>query len=250
MNIRQNKIKHKLSNGDIATAVMTPMPITADLIEYMGPYGFDGVWIETEHAAIDFADIPDMTRAADLWNMTSIVRLNLNLPGVIYRTLDVGAQAIVMPHVDTKLQAEEVVKAAKFYPLGARGNYTSRQGIGVENFAQKANDETMIVVLIEDILAVNNLKEILEVDHIDVFYVAPGDLAQSMGLLGKPNHPEVLKTVDKALIQIQDAGRVAGTLVNDDSVESYLDKGVKFVTTSIAPWLEKGAKDFLVRCNK
>ena len=114
MNIRKNKIKHKLSNGDIATAVMTPMPITADLIEYMGPYGFDGVWIETEHAAIDFADIPDMTRAADLWNMTSIVRLNLNLPGVIYRTLDVGAQAIVMPHVDTKLQAEEVVKAAKF----------------------------------------------------------------------------------------------------------------------------------------
>ena len=250
MNIRQNKIKHKLSNGDIATAVMTPMPITADLIEYMGPYGFDGVWIETEHAAIDFADIPDMTRAADLWNMTSIVRLNLNLPGVIYRTLDVGAQAIVMPHVDTKLQAEEVVKAAKFYPLGARGNYTSRQGIGVENFAQKANDETMIVVLIEDILAVNNLKEILEVDHIDVFYVAPGDLAQSMGLLGQPNHPEVLKTVDKALTQIQDAGRVAGTLVNDASVESYLEKGVKFVTTAIAPWLEKGAKDFLVRCNK
>ena len=250
MNIRKNKIKHKLSNGDIATAVMTPMPITADLIEYMGPYGFDGVWIETEHAAIDFADIPDMTRAADLWNMTSIVRLNLNLPGVIYRTLDVGAQAIVMPHVDTKLQAEEVVKAAKFYPLGARGNYTSRQGIGVENFAQKANDETMIVVLIEDILAVNNLKEILQVDHIDVFYVAPGDLAESMGLLGQPNHPEVLKTVDKALTQIQDAGRVAGTLVNDDSVESYLEKGVKFVTTAIAPWLEKGAKDFLVRCNK
>ena len=250
MNIRQNKIKHKLFNGEIATAVITPMPITADLIEYMGPYGFDGVWIETEHAAIDFAEIPDMTRAADLWNMTSIVRLNLNLPGVIYRTLDVGAQAIVMPHVDTKLQAEEVVKAAKFYPLGARGNYTSRQGIGVENFAQKANDETMIVVLIEDILAVNNLKEILEVDHIDVFYVAPGDLAQSMGLLGQPNHPEVLKTVDKALIQIQDAGRVAGTLVNDASVESYLEKGVKFVTTAIAPWLEKGAKDFLVRCNK
>ena len=250
MNIRKNKIKHKLSNGDIATAVMTPMPITADLIEYMGPYGFDGVWIETEHAAIDFADIPDMTRAADLWNMTSIVRLNLNLPGVIYRTLDVGAQAIVMPHVDTKLQAEEVVKAAKFYPLGARGNYTSRLGIGVENFAQKANDETMIVVLIEDILAVNNLKEILQVDHIDVFYVAPGDLAQSMGLLGQPNHPEVLKTVDKALTQIQDAGRVAGTLVNDNNVESYLEKGVKFVTTSIAPWLEKGAKDFLEACNK
>ena len=61
---------------------------------------------------------------------------------------------------------------------------------------------------------------------------------------------EISHKVDKALIQIQDAGRVAGTLVNDASVESYLEKGVKFVTTAIAPWLEKGAKDFLVRCNK
>ena len=116
--LRKNIIKHKLVAGELATVVMTPFPITADLIEYMGPYGFDGVWIETEHAAIDFAEIPDMTRAADLWNMTSVVRVNLNLPGVVYRTLDVGAQAIVVPHVDTKAEAERVVKAAKFYPLG------------------------------------------------------------------------------------------------------------------------------------
>ena len=250
MNIRRNKVKHKLFSGEIATVVMTPIPITADLIEYMGPYGFDGVWIETEHAAIDFAEIPDMTRAADLWDMTSVVRLNLNLPGVVYRTLDVGAQAIAVPHVDTKLQAEQVVKAAKFYPLGARGNYTSRQGIGVENYAQKANDETMVIVLIEDILAIENLAEILTVDHIDVFFVAPGDLAQSMGLLGQASHPEVLQKVDQAITQIIASGRVAGTLVNDGNVGSYLEKGVRFVTTSVAPWLEKSAKEFLNRCNK
>lgn len=248
MEIRKNIIKHKLLAGELATVVMTPFPITADLIEYMGPYGFDGVWIETEHAAIDFAEIPNMTRAADLWNMTSVVRVNLNLPGVVYRTLDVGAQAIVVPHVDTKADAERVVKAAKFYPLGSRGNYTSRQGIGVENFAQKANDETMVVVLIEDILAIKNLDEILTVEHVDVFFVAPGDLAQSMGLLGQAGHPDVLVKVDEAIDRITGAGKIAGTLVNSGNVQHYLEKGVKFVTTAVAPWLENGAKEFLSRC--
>ena len=66
--------------------------------------------------------------------MTSIVRVNLNLPGVIYRTLDQGAQGIVMPHVDTAEQAQAVVRASKFQPIGARGMISNRQGIGVEDF--------------------------------------------------------------------------------------------------------------------
>ena len=84
--------------GEIATVPISPFAITADIIEYFGSYGFDGIQIENEHGAIDFADIPAMTMAADLWGMTSIVRVNLNLPGVIYRTLDVGAQGIMVPH--------------------------------------------------------------------------------------------------------------------------------------------------------
>ena len=69
----------------------------------------------------------------------------------------------------------------------------------VKDFFAKANDETMIVVLIEDIIAIDNLDEILTVDHIDAFYVAPGDLAQTMGYIGQPNHPEVLETIDGAI---------------------------------------------------
>ena len=64
--------------------------ITSDLIEFFGNLGFDGAWIEAEHGPFDFGDIADLTRACDLWGMTSIVRVNLNLPGVIYRTLGTG----------------------------------------------------------------------------------------------------------------------------------------------------------------
>ena len=157
----------------------------------------------------------------------------------------------------------EIVK--KKYPkvLGVEPTNTARNAIkkGINTIKKSLNFKLAKKILnkyskFDFIIAsnffaqTNNLKEILDVDHIDVFYVAPGDLAQSIGLLGQANHPEVLKTVDQAISQIQASGRVAGTLVNDGNVESYLEKGVKFVTTSIAPWLEKGAKDFLVRCNK
>ena len=104
--------------------------------------------------------------------------------------------------------------------------------------------------MIEDVTAVENLNSILEVDNIDVFHVPPGDLAQSMGLLGQPEHPDVLKKIDEAIFKIVDAGRVAGVSAKASNVESYIDKGVTFLTTTFGSWIENGAKDFLERCNK
>ena len=240
--LRENHTKRKLERGEVATVISGDH--SSHIVDFLGQFGFDGVWIETEHGPFDFADIPDLTRACDLWGMTSVVRVNLNLPGVIYRTLDVGAQGIVVPHVNTVEEARAVVEAGKFAPLGLRGNYTSRQGHGVADYSSKANDQTLLVVLIEDIEAINNLSEILTVDHIDVFFVAPGDLAQTMGLLGQTSHPDVLATVEKALRQITDAGRVAGTLVNDSDVEGYIDKGARFLLTGWGAWVGAGAKAF------
>ena len=97
--LRPNRVKRKLENGEVALLVQGEL--TPDLVEFFGPMGFDGIWIEGEHGPVDFADIRDFTRAADLWGMTSVARVNLNLPGVIYRTLDQGAQAICVPHVNT-----------------------------------------------------------------------------------------------------------------------------------------------------
>jgi 4-hydroxy-2-oxoheptanedioate aldolase len=243
--LRPNRVKHKLAKGEVATVVMGELP--PDQVEFFGPLGFDGIWIEGEHGPTDFAAIRDITRAADLWGLTSVARVSLNLPGVIYRTLDQGAQAIVVPHVNTVDEARAVVNAAKYHPLGLRGAYTSRQGIGVDDYARKANDETMALILIEDIVAIGNLSEILLVDDIDVFFVAPGDLAQTMGHLGRPDHPEVQEVVDAAIAQIIAAGRVAGALVKDATVESYIEKGARFIATSYSQWLTAGADAYLAR---
>jgi len=102
-------------------------------------------------------------------------------------------------------------------------------------------------VLIEDIAAVRRLDEILKVDHIDVFFVAPNDLATSMGHIGKLTQPDVQQTVDGALTKIVQAGRTAGMLVNNANVERYTRMGVRLVMTSFFPWIQAGAKELMER---
>ena len=245
MQLRPNRVKGKLAEGKIACIAggMTH----ADDIDAFGPCGFDGIWLEGEHGAVDAADLGNLTRACDIWGLTSVVRINRNDQGLIYRTLDRGAQGVCVPHVNTREEAQNVVEGGKFAPIGQRGLFTSRQGHGVDNYLEVANDETLLIVLIEDIVAVGNLDEILAVDHIDVFFVAPSDLAATMGHIGDVGHPEVQKTIDEPLARIQAAGRVAGYIATNDTVERYVDAGVRFFLTGTGAWVAAGAAEFIRR---
>jgi 2-keto-3-deoxy-L-rhamnonate aldolase RhmA len=245
MRIRPNRVKQKLAAGEVATILSgTNDP---DLIDQLGPLAPDGIWLEGEHGGVDYADLGNLTRACDLWGMTSVVRVMDNDYATIYRTLDRGAQGIVVPHVNTRAEGEAVVAAGKFAPVGKRGMFTSRQGFGVSDYFHAANDQSLLIVLIEDIVAVRNLDEIVKVDHIDVFFVAPNDLATSMGQIGNMSHPEVQQTVDGALTKIVQAGRVAGMLVNNANVERYTRMGVRVVMTSFVPWIQAGVKELMER---
>ena len=245
MQIRPNRVKQKLAAGQVATILFgTNEP---DLIDQLGTLDVDGIWLEGEHGGVDYGDLGNLTRACDLWGKTSVVRVMDNDYATIYRTLDRGAQGIVVPHVNTRAEAEAVVEAAKFAPLGKRGMFTSRQGFGVGDYFKTANDQSLLVVLIEDIAAIPKLDEIVKVDHIDIFFVAPSDLATSMGHIGNMGHPEVQQTIDGALTKIVQAGRVAGTLVNSGNVDRYTRMGVRAVMTSFFPWIQAGAKDLIER---
>jgi 4-hydroxy-2-oxoheptanedioate aldolase len=241
--MRENRAKQKLLAGQIVT--VTSGHQSSDMIDFLGPLGFDAMWLETEHGPVSWEQIGDMSRACDLWGMSPIVRVNANEPWLITRTLDRGATGIVVPHVSAKAEADKAMQSAKYAPLGYRGMFGGRRSFGVADYFQKANDETIVVVLIEEIEAVQNLADILTVDHIDVFFVAPSDLAQTMGHIGNPTHPAVQKVIDDAIGRIIKAGRIAGTLVNDENVERYLDLGVRFVMTGWPGWVAKGATAFL-----
>jgi 2-keto-3-deoxy-L-rhamnonate aldolase RhmA len=243
MQLRPNRIKRKLTDGKIAyIAVGMTDP---DDIDAFGPCGFDGVWLEGEHGAVDAAALGNLTRACDIWGLTSIVRINRNDQALIYRTFDRGAQGVCIPHVNTRTEAQNAVAGGKFAPIGQRGLFTSRQGYGVDNYLALANDETLLMVLIEDIVAVNNLDEILSVDHIDVFFVAPNDLAASMGYIGNIEHPKVQQTINATLARIQAAGRVAGTTADNDTIERYVKAGVRCFLAGTSAWIAAGATTYI-----
>ena len=242
--MRGNRVKEKLNKGDVAIAVGGHSN-TGDTIDFLGPMGFDGIWLEGEHGSMSWSQIGDLSRACDLWGMASVARLHLNDPGVITRTLDLGVNGIVVPHVSTRAEAERVVESAFFAPVGRRGIFSGRRSYGGSDFFGEANLETLVIVLIEEIRAVENLAEILSVDHIDVFFVAPGDLAQTMGMVGKHRDPKVEAVVEGAIRQIVASGRTAGALGYEDKLQDYFDLGVRFFLTSYNAWLQEGARSYL-----
>jgi len=248
MEMRANRMKQKLANGEVVcvAAGMTH----ADDIDAFGPAGFDGVWIEGEHGPMSFEDLGNLTRACDLWGMNSVVRINRNDQNLIYRTLDRGAQGIVVPHVNTRAEAENVVAGGKFAPIGQRGMFTSRQGYGVSDYFGQANDQSLMIVLIEDIVAAENLDEILEVDHIDVFFVAPSDFAASMGFIHDQRNEIVTSKIKETMKRIVASGRVTGTMCSNESAREFADLGVQFLLTTVGGWIQSGASDFLNRVQK
>ena len=244
--LRSNRAKHKLAGGGVVSLVAGDFD--SDLAEFLGEIGLDGIWIDSEHGSIDYRDITDLTRACDLWGMTSVVRVPFTAPAAVYRALDRGAQGVIIPHVNTAAEARAVVDAAKFDPIGHRGSYTSRQGLAVEGYFQKANDETLVVVMLEEVEALHNLPEMLQVDHIDVFFLAPGDLAQSYGVHGQRTHPHVLDGIYNAIDQITAAGRIAGLPATPEEwVGDYIARGARFFSVPWLPWTAAGARTYLER---
>ena len=243
--IRRNNLKEKLADGQVTVTISGVL--SSELVDFLGPLGFDGIWMECEHGGVTWEQLGDMTRACDLWGVTPITRVNANEPWLITRTLDRGSMGIVTPHINSREEAEKAMKSSKYAPLGYRGMFGGRQSYGAADYFQAANDQSMVVVLLEEVEALQDLDEILKVDDIDVFFVAPSDLAQTMGHLGNPGHPEVQAAIDSAIARIVDSGRTPGTLVNDVNVEAYIEKGVKFLMTSFNPWIVRGSSDFLGR---
>jgi 4-hydroxy-2-oxoheptanedioate aldolase len=244
--MRHNLAKGKLTAGK-PISVVAPGYSSAGLVELLGRMGFDGIFIDCEHGPTGWEDVENMVRAAELVDATPIVRVQSNDPSTITRALDRGAGGVQVPHINTRAQAEAAVQAAKFAPLGHRGYAGGRSALGVKgNFTSHANDETMVVAMIEEVEALKNLDDILKVQHIDAFFIAPGDLSQSMGYPGQMDHPDVQAAVHDAVRRTRDAGCAPGVLTtNAVSARRYLDLGALFIYVSLASLLQPGARDFL-----
>jgi 4-hydroxy-2-oxoheptanedioate aldolase len=244
--VRHNTAKAKLRSGT-PVSVVNPGYTSPGLVELLGRTGFDVIFIDCEHGPAGWDEVEDMVRAAELCDVTPIVRVQANDGPTITRALDRGAGGVQVPHVNNRADAEAAVRHAKFAPIGHRGFAGGRSAFGekMTEYTSRANEETMVVVMLEEVEALRELDRILEVDHVDVFFVAPGDLAQSMGLPGQMDHPRVQGAIDDAVKRIRAAKRAPGVLATPATARRYLDLGALFLYVSLQSLLGPGAKDFL-----
>ncbi len=244
--MRHNTAKEKLAAGKPVT-VVGPLYTSPGLVELLGRLGFDAIFIDCEHGPAGWEDVENMIRAAELTDVTPIVRVQANDPSTITRALDRGAGGVQVPHINTRADAEAAVRAAKFAPIGHRGYAGGRSALGVKgNFTTHANAETMVIAMLEEVEALKNLDDILKVEHIDAFFIAPGDLAQSMGFPGQVDHPDVQAAVQDAVRRTSAAGRAAGVLTsNGASARKFLDLGALFIYIALPSLLQPGVREFL-----
>ncbi|PWK61286.1 aldolase/citrate lyase family protein [Aminobacter sp. AP02] len=180
---------------------------SAALVEIMGYSGFDWVSIDMEHTTISFADVENLTRAAQVSGMIPLVRVAENDPLLIGKALDCGAAGVIVPHIQSAADLKKALAAARFFPEGergkcgqVRGSRYGADGVPWSKFWKQANDDVIVLPLVEEKEGIEALDEILAVDGVDVLWIGIGDLAQSYNVPGAPMTQEPLLSAARGAI--------------------------------------------------
>lgn len=247
--MRKNRARAKLEEGKLVLASWLGFYAPA-VVEILGAAGIDCVLLDAEHGGLTQSDVETMVRAAEAFDITPIVRVPNHLPSTIYGYLDRGAQGVIVPHVNTKKDAENAAAAARYHPLGRRGFQASGRVVrwgtmDSREYFRRANEEVLVIALIEEIEGMRNLDEILSVDGIDMIMLGPGDLSQSMGWAT----PERLRDAMSDIIRrAADHGKWVTqgnvSLHGDDDALHYLRLGCRFWDITTQSLLVRGAREY------
>jgi 2-dehydro-3-deoxyglucarate aldolase len=207
------------------------------IAEILAMAGYDFVVVETEHTAIDVSEVLRLLIAIEQRGSIPLVRLAWNDPIQAKAVLDSGAAGVLVPMVNTREEAELAVKMTKYPPLGFRGVGLARaQGYGetFDEYVKHANDDTLLLVMIEHKDAVANIDEILSVPGIDGTFIGPYDLSMSLGIPGQIKHPDVVAAKAKVRDAALKRGLTAGVhFVHPDTAaadcEAAIAEGYRFV---------------------
>ena len=242
---QSNPLRRRLARGEIG--VVANGFNSPEMCDFLGPMGFDAAFVDFEHGAVGWRELADISRVCDLWDMGTAVRVSRLDESLILRALDLGATSIIVPHVIMPEEAERAARACRYPPEGCRGVAGNRRTYGASDYFRRANEEVQCIALIEDAAALDHLDALLRVQGVDVFQVAPSDLAASMGHIGEPSHPTVQQAIADAIETIVAAGRVAGTLVEDGNAERFAKLGARCLSVAWPRWVAAGASKFLGR---
>ena len=253
--MRENTMKQKLEAGKAVFGVMITFP-SPPVVEMLGYLGFDWILIDNEHGTITVENSEDLIRAGEISGLAPIVRPVSNKPEIIAPFLDRGAWGVQIPHVNTAEEARAAVDAVKYHPLGHRGMFSGSRPAGyglsgtTADYVEEANRNTLVCLMLEEVEALDNLPELVQVEGVDVFFIGSGDLSQSMGYPGQQTHPEVQNLMERGVGIIREAGRVAGVSCPDSYVPKFLEMSVQYFHGSVNRLLQSSSVYYLEEMRK
>lgn len=195
--------------------------------------GFDWLLLDTEHSPNEIPDLLSQLQALEKGTATAIIRPAWNDAVLIKRCLDIGAQTLLIPYVQSVEEAKAAVAATRYPPQGIRGvsvaARASRYG-RVPGYLTKANEEICVLVQVETRQSLDAIESIAQVEGVDGVFIGPSDLAASLGHLGNPQHAEVQAAMKNAVERLKKIGKPAGILTgNEDEARRYIEWGYLFV---------------------
>ena len=207
-------------------------------VEAAGLAGFDFAILDMEHGPVQLESQQNNVRAAALRGMVPIVRVKDMAENTIGSVLDIGAMGVQVPQVQNAEQARSVVRSARFYPYGMRGvcrfvraaEYTALD----RNTYFAASKDLLVILQLEGTEAIRNLDEILEVEGIDILFVGPYDLSQTLGVPGDVSNPIVIKEMQKIVDKAKEKGKVVGTFVDDmNALHRWREAGIQYLSYNV-----------------
>jgi 4-hydroxy-2-oxoheptanedioate aldolase len=238
-------LKERLRNKATVLGTWNSIPSTS-LADVMGSSGIDFIVIDAEHGPVSMEKAEDIIRAIEASGSTPIIRVPSNEDHLILRALDIGACGVQIPHISTREEAERAVKSVKYYPKGKRGlspfTRAGNYGADAEGYTDRANEKTMVVLNIEGREGMENIEQIASVPGIDVIFVGPYDLSQSMGMPGNVNDKKVLEAILHCVNIADREGIACGSFACDREYLNLLAKsGVRYITYMVDASVIAGA---------
>ncbi len=231
-------LKSRLLNREltIGSWITIGNPIIAEI---MAKSGYDWLTIDMEHSVITLERAQDLIRVIALCGVCPLVRVGENDPNLIKRVMDAGSHGIIVPMVNSAEDAERAVHSVRYPPVGFRGVGLARAqeyGQNFDGYKEWNQNESIVIVQVEHIQAVENLEAILKVDGVDGFIIGPYDLSASLGVPGEFDHPDFLKALKKVKQTAADANGLMGFHVIPPEPGPFCEKiaeGYRFIAHSL-----------------
>jgi 4-hydroxy-2-oxoheptanedioate aldolase len=236
MELPVNRFKRAIVAGQAQVGLWSGLG-SANGAELCAAAGFDWLLLDAEHGFNDVLSIQPQLQAVAPYATSAVVRPPVADAALVKRYLDVGAQTLLVPMVDTAEQARLLAAAAAYAPTGMRGMATMTRAARwgrVTDYIKRAREQICLIVQIESVTGMQNLDAIASVDGVDALFIGPADLAASMGHPGQAGHPDVVSAVERAIRRVRELGKPVGILTLDEALaQRYFELGCSFVAVGI-----------------